>query len=167
MNTCMWSWWFPKWDVSKSWDEFQGWRHMITIGLKMVWEPKNCYQGVSGPWIIWSRKFFLKKVIAVLLRSTIMSKWELVAILHLLQVMERSNSSKTFDKSSIQSPIQKSKCKMQNIFTFINNFSQNSFWNLKPLNQPARQIQTPLHCECNISVTMAGIIKWLGYTQGR
>ena len=49
-----------------------------------------------------------EKVIAVLLRSTIMSKWELVAILHLLQVMERSNSSKTFDKSSIQSPLQKS-----------------------------------------------------------
>ena len=47
---------------------------------------------------------------------------------------------------------------------FINNFSQNSFWNLKPLNQPAHQIETPLHCECNISVTMAGIIKWFGYT---
>ena len=164
MNTCMWSWWFPKWDVSKSWDDFQGWRHMITIGLKMVWEPKNCYQGVSVPWIIWSRKFFLKKVIAVLLRSTIMSKWELVAILHLLQVMERSNSSKTFDKSSIQSPLQKSKSKKHNIFIFVNNFSRNTFWILKPLNQPARQIQTPLHCECNISVTMAGIIKWLGYT---
>ena len=57
----------------------------------------------------------LKKVIAVLLRSTIMSKWELVAILHLLQVMERSNSSKIFDKSSIQGPLQISKIKMLNI----------------------------------------------------
>ena len=119
MNTCMWSWWFPKWDVSKSWDEFQGGRHLITIGLKKVWDPKNCYQGVSGPWIIWSRKKILKKVIAVLLRSTIMSKWELVAILHLLQVMERSNSSKTFDKSSIQSPIQKYKGKIPKYFYFL------------------------------------------------
>ena len=54
----------------------------------------------------------LKKVIAVLLRSTIMSKWELVAILQLLQVMERSYSSKIFDKSLIQSPLEKSKIKM-------------------------------------------------------
>ena len=41
----------------------------------------------------------LKKVIAVLFKSTIMSKWELVAILQLLQVMERSNSSKILEKS--------------------------------------------------------------------
>ena len=54
----------------------------------------------------------LKKVIAVLLRSTIMSKWELVAILQLLQVMERSYSSKISDKSLIQSPLEKSKIKM-------------------------------------------------------
>ena len=60
----------------------------------------------------------LEKVIAVLLKSTIMSKWELEAILQLLQVMERSNSSKIFDKSSTQSPLQKSKIKMQNIVTF-------------------------------------------------
>ena len=56
----------------------------------------------------------------------------------------------------------KSKCKI--LLLFINNFSQNTFWNLKPLNQPACQIRTPLHCECNISMTIAGIIKWLGYT---
>ena len=34
---------------------------MITIGLKMAWEPKNCYQGVSRPWIIWSQKKISKK----------------------------------------------------------------------------------------------------------
>ena len=56
------------------------------------------------------------------------------------------------------------KLKYKIFLLFINNFSQNAFWNLKPLNQPACQIRTPLHCECNISVTMAGIIKWLGYT---
>ena len=60
----------------------------------------------------------LKKVIAVLLNSTIMSKWELEAILQLLQVMERSNSSKIFDKSFIQGPLQKSKIKIKNNFTF-------------------------------------------------
>ena len=47
----------------------------------------------------------LKKVIAVLLKSTIMNKLELEAILQLLQVMERSNSSKIFDKSSVQGPL--------------------------------------------------------------
>ena len=41
----------------------------------------------------------LKKVIAVLLKSTNMSKWEFEAILQLLQVMERSNSSKILEKS--------------------------------------------------------------------
>ena len=56
------------------------------------------------------------------------------------------------------------KIKWKIFLLFINNFSQNAFWNLKPVNQPARHIRTPLHCECNISVTMAGIIKWLGYT---
>ena len=56
------------------------------------------------------------------------------------------------------------KLKYKIFLFFINNFSQNAYWNLKPLNQPARQIWTPLHCECNISVTMKGIIKWLGYT---
>ena len=35
---------------------------------------------------------------------------------------------------------------------------------MKSFNQPARQILTLLHCECNISVTMAGIIEWLEYT---
>ena len=60
----------------------------------------------------------LKKVIAVLLKSTNMSKWEFEAILQLLQVMQRSKSSKIFDKSSIQGQIQKLKIKIQNIFTF-------------------------------------------------
>ena len=132
MNTIMWS--CDLVDLSKSLDEFQGCRHMNTIGLKMVWEPKKFYQGDSVPWIIWSRKFFFwKKVIAVVLRSTIMSKWELEAILQLLQVMERSKSSKIFDKSSsIQGPLQKSKIKMQNIYLWIV-FCQNAFWNQKTL----------------------------------
>ena len=79
------------------------------------------------------KNFFLKKVIAVVLRSTIMSKWELEAILQLLQVMERSKSSKIFDKSSsIQGPLQKSKIKMQNIYLWIG-FCQNAFWNQKTL----------------------------------
>ena len=56
MNTCMWSWWSPKWDLSKSWDKVQWCRYMSTIGMKMVREPKNCDQGVSGPQIIWSMK---------------------------------------------------------------------------------------------------------------
>ena len=47
---------------------------------------------------------------------------------------------------------------------FINNFSQNALWNQKPLSQPARQIWTPLHCKCNVSVTVARITKWLGHT---
>ena len=111
-----------------------------------------------------SQKKKLKKVIAVLLRSTIMNRWELEAILQLLQVMQRSKSSKIFGKSSIRANNRNSKLKYKIFLLFINNFSQNAFWNLKPFNQPARQIRTPLHCECNISVTMAGIIKWLGYT---
>ena len=69
----------------------------------------------------------------MLLKSTIMSKWELEAILQLLQVMERSKSSKIFDKSSsIQGPLQKSKIKMQNIYLWIV-FCQNAFWNQKTL----------------------------------
>ena len=61
----------------------------------------------------------MEKVIAVLLMSTIMSKLELEAILQLLQVMERSNSSKIYDEWSIQGPVQKSKIKMQIIFYFL------------------------------------------------
>ena len=60
----------------------------------------------------------LEKDIAVLLMSTIMSKLELEAILQLLQVMERPNSSKIYGEWSIQGPVQKSKIKMQIIFTF-------------------------------------------------
>ena len=51
------------------------------------------------------QKKIIEKVIAVLLRSTIMVKSELEAILQLLQVIERSNLSKIFDKSSIQGPL--------------------------------------------------------------
>ena len=106
----------------------------------------------------------LKKVNAELLKSTIMSKWELEAILQLLQVVERSISLKNFQKSTIQGPYQKSKLKAQNILTIINNFFQNTFSNLKPVGEPARHIQRSLHCECNIFATMAGITKWLGNT---
>ena len=32
------------------------------------------------------------------------------------------------------------------------------------LKKPARHIQRSFHCTCNISATMSGITKWLGYT---
>ena len=38
------------------------------------------------------------------------------------------------------------------------------FLNKHTFNQPARHIQRSLHCEWTISVTMAGITKWLGHT---
>ena len=160
MNTCMWSWWSPKWDLSKSWDEFQGCRHMITIGLKMVWEPKNCYQGVSGPWVIWSRRKIWKKSLQCCSSPPSWASGSCSSYKswrgHIHPIFFTSH----WFRACYRNP--KLKCKI--FLLFINNFSQNAFWNLKPLNQPAHKIRTPLHCECNISVTMAGIIKWLGYT---
>ena len=128
----------------------------------------TCHQSVSGALIISPLEKIWKqnsvKVIAMLLKSNIMSKWQLEAILQLLQVVERSTSLKNFQKSTIQGPYQKSKLKAQNILTIINNFFQNTFSNLKPVGEPARHIQRSLHCECNIFATMAGITKWLGNT---
>ena len=142
MNTCMWSWWFPKWDVSKSWDEFQGWRHMITIGLKMVWEPKNCYQGVSGPWIIWSRKNFWKKSLQCCSGPPSWASGSWWPSCTSCKSWRGQIHPKLLISHQFRAHYRNAKVRCKIFLFFINNFSLNTFWNLKPLNQPARQIQT-------------------------
>ena len=136
---------------------------MIIIGLKMAWEPKNCYQGVSRPWIIWSQKK-LKKVIAVLLKSTIMNKLELRPSCSSCKSWRGQIHPKFLISNQFRAHYRNPKMTSNNFLLYINNSSQNTSWNLKSLNQPARHIQRSFHCTCNISATMSGITKWLGYT---
>ena len=62
MNILIWFWRSSKWNLSNFWDQFHGCRLIITTGLKMVWRPMNCYQGVSKTWTIWSKKKIWKKI---------------------------------------------------------------------------------------------------------
>ena len=160
----MWSWCTPKWDLSKSWDEFQGFRYMITIGLKLVWEPKNWYQDVSEPWIIMSRNLFWKKSFRCCSSPPSWASGSWRPSCSSFKSWRCHIHPKFLLSHLYRTHYINPKLKSKIFILFINDFSQNALWNLKPLNQPACQIWTPLHCEWNISVTMLGITKRLGYT---
>ena len=52
MIRCRWSWRSSKWDLSKSWAEFQSCIEIIKTCLKMVLGLITCHQSVSGALII-------------------------------------------------------------------------------------------------------------------
>ena len=142
-----WSWWSPKWDLSKSWDEFHWCKVMITTGLKMVGGPLIWYHGLSTAWIIWSEKNIWKNSLQAI-------------FLQLMQVREMSTSSKIFENWHFNAHYSDTKFKWKIFQIFIDN-SDVSFSNLKPVNETARHIQRSLHCKWNISVTKVDITKWL------
>ena len=137
---------------------------MITIGLKMAWEPKNCYQGVSRPWIIWSQKKISKKSLQCCSSPPSWTSWSWRPSCSSCKSWRGQIHPKFLISHRFRAHYRNPKMKSKIFLLFINNLSQNTFWNLKSLNQPARQIQIPFHCTCNISATMSGITKWLGYT---
>ena len=128
MNILIWFWRSSKWNLSNFWDQFHGCRLIITTGLKMVWRPMNCYQGVSKTWTIWSKKKIWKKITESHSRVAQVS-WGWRQSCSSCKSWRGKIHPFFFDKCSLQI----SKIKMQFFFHFLSIFFLKLYFEIRSL----------------------------------